>query len=141
MLRQLGAKPLLPRRPRLTVSTASPEALVKTFEIAQPALGVYSAEGAQFLGGYAFSKDKKNETLGIVNALWSGEVYSKVTIAHGEQTLADKRLSMHLMLQPHIAKAVLSDDDLSGVRLHGTRTYLPPSFADRYAHLDSGRRD
>jgi Protein of unknown function (DUF3987) len=113
MLKQLGDKPVAPKRPRLTVSTATPEALVKTFEIARPALGVYSAEGAQFLGGYAFSKEKKNETLGIVNALWSGEVYSKVTIAHGEQTLFNKRLAMHLMLQPHIAKVVLNDDDLA----------------------------
>jgi hypothetical protein len=113
LLKQLGAAPVAPKRPRLTVSTASPEALVKTFEIARPALGVYSAEGAQFLGGYAFSKEKKNETLGIINALWSGEVYSKVTIAHGEQILVGKRLSMHLMLQPHIAKAVLNDDDLA----------------------------
>lgn len=113
MLKQLGAKPTAPKRPRLTVSTATPEALVKTFEIARPALGVYSAEGAQFLSGYAFSKEKKNETLGIVNALWSGETYSKVTIAHGEQTLVNKRLAMHLMLQPHIAKAVLNDDDLA----------------------------
>ena len=113
MLKQLGAKPVAPKRPRLTVSTATPEALVKTFEIARPALGVYSAEGAQFLGGYAFSKEKKNETLGIVNALWSGETYSKVTIAHGEQILVNKRLAMHLMLQPHIAKAVLNDDDLA----------------------------
>ena len=112
-LKQLGPKPVAPKRPRLTVSTATPEALVKTFEIARPALGVYSAEGSQFLGGYAFSKEKKNETLGIVNALWSGETYSKVTIAHGEQILVNKRLAMHLMLQPHIAKAVLNDDDLA----------------------------
>jgi Protein of unknown function (DUF3987) len=112
-LKELGAKPMAPKRPRLTVSTATPEALVKMFEIARPALGVYSAEGAQFLGGYAFSKEKKNETLGIVNALWSGEIYSKVTIVHGEQTLSNKRLAMHLMLQPHIAKVVLNDDDLA----------------------------
>ena len=91
----------------------TPEALVKTFQISQPALGVYTAEGAQFLAGHAFSQEKKNETLGIVNALWSGEVYSKVTIAHGEQTLANKRLAMHLMIQPHVAKAVLNDDDLA----------------------------
>ena len=112
-LRELGPKPIAPKRPRLTVSAATPEALIKTFEIARPSLGVYSAEGAQFLGGYAFSKEKKNETLGIVNALWSGEIYSKVTIAHGEQLLIGKRLAMHLMLQPHIAKVVLNDDDLA----------------------------
>jgi hypothetical protein len=112
-LKELGPKPIAPKRPRLTVSTATPEALIKTFEIARPSLGVYSAEGAQFLGGYAFSKEKKNETLGIVNALWSGEIYSKVTIVHGEQLLIGKRLALHLMLQPHIAKVVLNDDDLA----------------------------
>jgi hypothetical protein len=47
----------------------------KTFEIARPAFGVYSAEGAQLLIG--------------------------------------KRLSMHLMMQPGIAKIVSSDDDLA----------------------------
>ena len=113
LLKQLGAKPVAPMRPRLTASNTTPEALVKTFEIARPALGVYSPEGSHFLGGHSFTPEKKSETLGIVNALWSGETYSKMTIAHGEQVLVNKRLSMHLMLQPHIAKVVLNDDDLA----------------------------
>jgi Protein of unknown function (DUF3987) len=112
-LKQLGAKPIAPKRPRLTVSNATPEAIVKTFEIARPTLGIYSAEGSQFLSGHSFTKEKKNETLGILNGVWSGETYNKVTIAHGEQTLVNKRLALHLMIQPHVAKKVLNDDDLA----------------------------
>jgi len=111
-LGKLGPEPQAPRRPKMTFSNMTPEALVKTFQIAQPSLGVYSAEGAQFLSGHSFTPDKKNETLAIANAMWSGEVYSKVTIAHGEQTIANKRLAMHLMIQPHVAKAVLNDSDM-----------------------------
>ncbi len=113
-LKKLGAKPIAPKRPRLTVSNATPEAIVKTFEIARPTLGIYSAEGSQFLSGHSFTKEKKNEKRSASLTLCGAvETYNKVTIAHGEQTLVNKRLALHLMIQPHIAKNVLNDDDLA----------------------------
>ena len=111
-LGKLGPEPRAPLRPKLTFSNMTSEAMVKTFQISQPALGVHTAEGAHFLNGHAFTADKKLETLSILNSMWSGESYSKVTIAHGEQNIIGKRLAMHLMIQPHVAENVLNDDDM-----------------------------
>ncbi len=111
-LKKLGPEPRAPLKPKKTFSNMTLEGMVKTFQEYQPSLGVYSAEGGNFLTSHAFTNEKKVETLSVVNALFSGEPYSKVTIAHGEQTIANKRLSMHLMIQPNIAKAMFSDTDM-----------------------------
>jgi hypothetical protein len=112
-LKKLGPEPRAPLRAKKTFSNMTLEGMVKTFQTYQPALGVYSAEGGNFLSSHAFTKEKKTETLSVVNALWSGEPYTKVTVAHGEQTIANKRLAMHLMIQPHIAKEILNDNDIT----------------------------
>ena len=108
-LRQIGPKPKVPPEPDLTVNSATIELMIYTFDVGRASVGIFSAEGSQMLSSHAFSKDKKSESLGFLCAMFSGEPYVRKTIAHKTQRVIDKRISLHLMIQPLYAKEALAD--------------------------------
>lgn len=108
-LRALGSKPEEPLEPILICSEPTLEGLHKLLERGQPSLGVFSAEGGQFFGGYGMSRENKKRTAGGFSELWDGEPLTRVRAGDGNSVLAGRRVSMHLMVQPGIAADVLSD--------------------------------
>lgn len=108
-LRALGPEPQPPRLVDRTVTEPTFEGLTKLFADGQPSLGLFSDEGGQFLGGHAMSSDNRQKTLAALNALWDGHPIKRTRAGDGHTTLHNRRLAIHLMVQPTVARAFMAD--------------------------------
>lgn len=108
-LAALGSDPAPPPLPDRLVSEPTYEGLTKLFAFGQPSLGLFSDEGGQFLGGFAMSQDNRQKTLAALNSLWMGDAIKRTRQGDGAFTLYGRRLSLHLMVQPVVAHALLAD--------------------------------
>jgi hypothetical protein len=111
-LKDLGPAPEPPLTSVLLASEPTFEALVKCFHGGQPSLGIFSAEGAQFVGGHAMSEDNRLKTSAALSSLWDGEPIRRNRAGDGSFALYGRRLSLHLMMQPGVAAEMLSSGDL-----------------------------
>jgi hypothetical protein len=106
---KLGAEPAAPPSAERVVTEPTYEGLTRLFAIGQPALGIFSDEGGQFLGGYAMSADNRQKTLAALNDLWQGNPIRRTRQGEGSFTLYGRRLAVHLMVQPGVARAFMAD--------------------------------
>jgi len=141
----LGEEPRPPTSPRLLCSEPTLEGLQKSYLSGQPAQGLFSDEGGQFFGGHAMSPDSVQRSVAGLSKFWDGNRPIDRTRAASEESLLlyNRRLSIHLMVQPIIASSVLSDPLLAqqGIlarflvaatdSLAGTRFYNRQSPASR----------
>lgn len=74
-----------------------------------PTLGIFSDEGGQFLGGFAMNSDNRQKTLAALNDLWQGNPIRRTRAGEGHMTLFGRRLAVHLMVQPGVARAFMAD--------------------------------
>jgi len=135
-LRALGDEPAAPPSPDRTVTEPTYEGLTRKFAEGMPSLGIFSDEGGQFLGGFAMSSDNRQKTLAALNDLWQGNPIRRTRQGEGSFTLYGRRLAVHLMVQPGVARDFMADpkaDDTGflprfllceppstiGTRLHG----------------------
>ncbi|WP_170152323.1 YfjI family protein [Paracoccus aestuarii] len=150
-LAALGDEPIAPPSPERTVTEPTYEGLTRKFAEGMPSLGIFSDEGGQFLGGFAMSSDNRQKTLAALNDLWQGNPIRRTRQGEGSFTLYGRRLAVHLMVQPGVARDFMADpktDDTGflprfliceppstiGTRLHGlTRDGTGPlaAFAAR----------
>ncbi len=105
----LGPEPAAPPSADRLVTEPTYEGLTKLFAHGQPSLGLFSDEGGQFLGGFAMSQDNRQKTLAALNDLWMGNAIKRTRQGDGSFTLYGRRLSLHLMVQPVVAYALLAD--------------------------------
>lgn len=105
----LGPEPAAPPVPDRTVTEPTFEGLTRLFAMGQPSLGLFSDEGGQFLGGHAMSADHRQKTLAAFNDLWQGEPIRRTRSGDGHATLYGKRLAIHLMVQPVVARGFMAD--------------------------------
>jgi hypothetical protein len=105
----LGGKPQPPLIPLLTPSDPTFEGLAKLFARGQPSLGLFSAEGGQFIGGHGMSEEPKLRTAAGISSLWDGEPIKRVRAGDGVSILPGRRLAIHLMAQPDVAAVLLGD--------------------------------
>ncbi len=108
-LDDLGPAPPAPLDPMLTCPEPTFEGLVRLLAIGQPSVGMFSAEGGQFIGGYGMSQDQKLKTAAALSGLWDGEPIRRVRAVDGIAMLPGRRVAMHLMVQPDVAAVMLSD--------------------------------
>ena len=108
-LNALGPAPVAPPSTDRLVTEPTWEGLTKLFAQGQPSLGLFSDEGGQFLGGHAMSKDNAQKTLAALNNLWMAEPIKRTRSGDGSITLYGRRLSLHLMIQPVVARSFLAD--------------------------------
>lgn len=154
-LRALGDEPAAPPSPDRTVTEPTYEGLTRKFAEGMPSLGIFSDEGGQFLGGFAMSSDNRQKTLAALNDLWQGNPIRRTRQGEGSFTLYGRRLAVHLMVQPGVARDFMADpkaDDTGflprfllcepastiGTRLHGlTRDGTGPldAFAARLGNI------
>ena len=101
------------RQAGLLCTDPSPEGLYYRFRDGQYSQGIFTDEGGQFLGGYAMSPDNELRTISMFSRCWGGATLDRVRAggaAAGREdhpTLYGRRLSMHLMAQPHVARLFL----------------------------------
>ena len=108
-LEALGREPDAPPSADRTVTEPTFEGLTKLFATGQPSLGLFSDEGGQFLGGYAMNSDNRQKTLAALNDLWQGNPIRRTRSGDGHATLYGRRLAVHLMVQPTVARGFIAD--------------------------------
>jgi Protein of unknown function (DUF3987) len=101
-LQAIGPEPEPPLRPDLITSNPSMEGLLTAWKFAHASLGIFTTEGIQLLGGFAFSADHSDNTIGVLCDAWAA-IFKRGHRTKEEYTNLDgRRLSMHLMVQPNI---------------------------------------
>jgi Protein of unknown function (DUF3987) len=110
----LGPGPEPPLEPILTCDEPTFEGLAKVFSKGRASLGIFSAEGGQFVGGHGMSDEAKMRTAAGLSKLWDGAMIKRVRSGDGNLILPGKRLSLHLMVQPIVADALFRDPLLQG---------------------------
>ncbi|NAZ38159.1 YfjI family protein [Rubellimicrobium sp. CFH 75288] len=113
-LEALGPEPVAPPSADRTVTEPTFEGLTRLFGHGQPSLGLFSDEGGQFLGGHGMSQDHRQKTLAALNNLWGGNPIRRTRAGEGAFTLYGRRLAVHLMVQPVVARAFMADSLAEG---------------------------
>jgi Protein of unknown function (DUF3987) len=108
-LEALGSSPEPPLRPVLLMTEPTLAGLHKLLAEGQPGVGIFSAEGGQFLSGHGMSAEHKIQTAAGLSELWDGGTVRRVRAEDGASILPGRRLSMHLMVQPDIGAALMAD--------------------------------
>ena len=108
-LAALGPEPPAPPSADRMVTEPTFEGLTKLFATGQPSLGLFSDEGGQFLGGHAMNSENRQKTLAAFNDLWQGNPIRRTRAGDGHATLYGRRLAVHLMVQPGVARAFMAD--------------------------------
>jgi hypothetical protein len=93
----------------ITCSEPTLEGLVKLFAVGHPSLGIFSAEGGQFIGGHGMNDEAKLRTAAGLPDAWDGVPIKRVRGGDGSIVLPGRRLSMHLMVQPAVAEILFRD--------------------------------
>ena len=108
-LEALGSEPDPPVKPVLTIGETTAQGLAKHMPTLPGALGVFSAEGGQFLAGHGFTPEKKLATVASFSVLWDGSGFRRLRAGDGLTDLRGRRLAAHLMIQPDAASGILGD--------------------------------
>ncbi len=109
-----------PSAPRLITTDPTIEALIKGLCHDLPSMGLFCDEGGQFLGSSTMSRDNRLNAVTTLSSLWDGSPIDRARSMAGESLRAyDRRLSLHLMLQPYLAMQLLSDPLLQGQGILG----------------------
>tara|TARA_B110000208_G_C11794964_1_gene439158 strand:+ start:2346 stop:3836 length:1491 start_codon:yes stop_codon:yes gene_type:complete len=108
-LEELGKEPNAPQSADRIVSEPTFEGLTKLLAHGQPSLGLFSDEGGQFLGGHAMNSENRQKTLAAFNDLWQGNPIRRTRSGDGHSTLYGRRLAVHLMVQPTVARGFMAD--------------------------------
>ena len=110
-LEDAGKPPIHPVQPLLTVDEPTGPGIQRLFAEAMPSLGLFSDEGATFLGGWSMQEENQAATGGMLSKLWDGSPIKRVRAdkENGTQILYGRRLCLHLMVQPDIAGKLLGN--------------------------------
>lgn len=100
--------------PVLMCEDATIEGLVKLLAKGHPSLGLFSSEGAMFVGGHGMQPDAKMRNAGGLSRLWDDGCLTRVRASDGVTAAYGRRLSMHLAVQPEVAARFLGDQFLLG---------------------------
>ena len=108
----LGLPPIAPLKPMLTCPEPTFEGLCRLYIDGFPALGIFSDEGGQFVGGHGLNPENRLRTIAGLSGLWDGTPIKRVRVIDGSTVLPGRRLALHLMMQPDVASTLLSDPTL-----------------------------
>ncbi len=114
-LEALGPEPEKPLKPDIVFDDPTMEGIMKHWANLRPGPGIFTSEGALFVGGHSLSEDHKAKSGAFLSALWDGRVPKRLRASDKSYTsVVGRRLSVHAMLQPEIAVGFLSDKTLRG---------------------------
>ncbi|PZO84129.1 MAG: hypothetical protein DI626_08520, partial [Micavibrio aeruginosavorus] len=113
-LQAIGPEPQPPLHPNLTCDDFTIEGLYLSLSTGQASQGVFSSEGGQFYGGHGMNKDNRLKTATALSSLWDGEPVRRTRKGDGVSSMPDRRVSVHLMMQPTVARLAFGDPVLTG---------------------------
>lgn len=111
-LEACGEAPIAPAQPVYICDEPTIEGLYRLLSEAMPSIGLFSDEGGQFLGGYAMSADNRGKAGAALSKLWDAGPIKRVRGTDGITVMYGRRVSLHLMIQPKMARQLFGDDDL-----------------------------
>jgi len=97
-----------PTAKSLTVSKSTTEGLHHLLRN-QAHIGLFSTEGAEFVSGHSMRDEKRAAGIAWLLKAWGGETVDSMTRGDGLSVLVGRRVSMHVLMQPVILKALLAD--------------------------------
>ncbi len=104
-----------PAYPMMLTKEPSYEGLIRSLHEGLPSMGLFSDEAGRFIGGYAMSEEHVLKTAAGLSEIWDGSEITRTRGAEGQiYVLHDRRLAMHLMLQPIVAYRILTNPLLMG---------------------------
>ena len=115
---------------------ADVEGLCKLLAVGLPSVGIFSAEGGQFVGGHGMADDAKLRTASGLSALWDGEPIKRIRAMDGCTVLPGRRVAMHLMVQPDVAVIWFGDRLPHRARLHVARFGDGTRGGERNSHVE-----
>ena len=92
----------------LTIGKATVEGL-QMILAHQPHVGLFSAEGGEMLGGHSLREERRSAGLAWLLKAWGGETLDALTRGDGLSILLGRRVALHVMVQPVLLRALLSD--------------------------------
>jgi hypothetical protein len=107
--------PDLPPEPYKIMKDGTVEGIRRSFKEGMPSQGCFTSEAAVILGGYGMSAEHRGKSAGNLNALWDD---GEISVARGGESrlqLYDRRLSIHWLIQPLIARQAIHDPMLSSI--------------------------
>lgn len=97
-----------PKGRSLTIGKATTEGLQQILK-GQPGIGLFTAEGAELLGGHSMREERRSAGLAWLLKAWSGETLDALTRGDGLSILLGRRVALHALVQPIVLRALLSD--------------------------------
>lgn len=102
-----------PQPPLLSVIAPSGdqtmEGLFRIYQHGHPSLAMLCDDAASFLGGHSLKAEQKGATTANLCRAWDGSKLERIRGGDGVIVLHDRRLALHLMVQPGVAADFLSD--------------------------------
>jgi hypothetical protein len=138
-LDRLDPAPVAPLEPMLTCPEPTYEGMCRLLAVGQPSIGIFAAEGGQFIGGHGMSNEARLRTAAGLSAAWDGVPIRRARAGDGIVILPGRRVSMHLMVQPAVADIWLRDRLLSDQGLLSRTLMTAPDSAmgSRLSHDES----
>lgn len=114
LVKNIGDEPVPPRDPMYLPEEPTYEGLIKLLDTGQPSAGLFSDEGARLIGGHAMSSENQLKTVAGFSKLWDGDAITRSRSGDGHRLLFNRRLSIHLMIQPAIMPKLFGNSLLAG---------------------------
>ncbi|OQB35179.1 MAG: hypothetical protein BWY09_02406 [Candidatus Hydrogenedentes bacterium ADurb.Bin179] len=118
-MKAVGDPPVMPLAPSLLIGNMTSEGLHRQLNEALPYSGVFSDEGGSLIGGFAMNRENVLRTLAEFSSLWGISNELRVRAGAGLTNTRGKRLSMHVMAQPDVARI------LFGQQIAHNQGFLP----------------
>lgn len=108
-LEKLGPPPSKPWLGTMLTGEPTYEGLLRLLAEGWPAAGLFASEGGSFLGGHAMDKKHRLRTISGLGELWDGRPVDRTRQGDGVSLLYGRRLALHLMAQPIVARELIAD--------------------------------
>lgn len=105
----LPERPQPPLQPILLTEEPTYEGLVKLLAVGQPSMGLFADEGGRLIGGYGMSAENQLKTAAGLSELWDGKRISRVRSGDSTLLMYGRRVCMHVMAQPLVARQLLGN--------------------------------
>lgn len=104
-----AGKPSKPPCPQIVFEDVTFDGLVKQLIHSQPTIGLFSGEGARVVFGHSMKSEQRLRTVAGFSQFWDGSLIDRIRVSEGVHHITGKRLTMHVQLQPGMARKFLTD--------------------------------
>lgn len=113
-LQALGPEPPTPLKPHIVASAPTIEGIVKNLPDLRAGIGIMAEEGGAMIGGHGMKAENRLATCASLSAMWDGAPLDRWRAGDGVSCYTGRRFSVHLLVQPVAAQALLSDPTANG---------------------------